>query len=163
VVAARVDEERRAGLERAPTVLVRGRQRPVLAQERRERGQPHRQVVSELVERTLGAEVGVEGVGEGEGVDDQGAAGVVSDQQHRPLGRDPLQAAHLGAEVDVGRQPVGRKRGADELGIARRQRVVVALAAQIGHRRTGGRPRRPQLVGGQLQAASRGAPQRAAN
>ena len=104
VVAAGVDQQRGAGVERLVGVLRRGRHRAVLAQEA-QAGHRQHQVVGELVEAPLDAEVGVEGQREHAGVGRQVAAGVVAHQQHRPLGRDALEAAHLGPEPEAGQQP----------------------------------------------------------
>src|SRR5947209_18730843 len=58
----------------------------------------------------LGPEMVVERLGEDERIGDQRAAGMVSDEQARPLGRDVLKAAHFGAVVDPRRQAQRRQR-----------------------------------------------------
>ena len=74
--------------------------------------------MGQLVEAPLDAEVGVEGEREHAGVGREVAAGVVAHQQHRALGRDALEAAHLAAEPEAGEQPQAGQRLADVVGIA---------------------------------------------
>ena len=123
VVAARIDEQRGAARERAPHVLRRGRHRPV----RREHGPDARhlehEVVRELEERALGAEVVVERLREDERVGDERAARVVADEQHRPARRDVLQPAHIGAEPDVRHDAQRGERARDVLGVTQLERV----------------------------------------
>ena len=80
----------------------------------------HRQdeVVGELVEGPLDAEVGVEGEREHDRVRRHVAAGVVADEQHRPLVGDVAQAADLAAVPEAGEQPHQRQVLADVVGVA---------------------------------------------
>ena len=116
-VAARVDEHRRAGLERLARVLVRGADGPVAAQDRTDGGGED-EVVGELVEGPLDAEVGAEGEREDDRVGRQVAAGVVADQQHRAALGDVLQVADLAPEPERRDQPVERQVLADVVGVA---------------------------------------------
>ena len=88
VVAARVDEQRGAAVQRGAHVVRVGGHRAEAAQARAHAGHLEDEVVGELVEAPLGAEVVVEVLGEDERVGDQRAAGVVADEQHRLVGRD---------------------------------------------------------------------------
>ena len=84
--------------------------------------------MGELVEGALDAEVGAEGEREDRGVGRQVAAGVVADEQDRPLLGDVPQASDLAAEPEAGEQP-DLDEVYDEI-IARMQRVLDALAAE---------------------------------
>ena len=118
MIAAGIHQQRGVALQRLRHVLRRCRHRPVALDQRSgARGLEH-EIVGELVKDPLRAEVVVEGLGEDERVGDQDAAGVVADQQHRPLGRDVVQPAHLGPEVEVRHQPPRRQGALDVLGIA---------------------------------------------
>ena len=81
-------------------------------------GHREHEVVGELVEGALDAEVGVEGEREDDRVGRQVAAGVVADQQHGPRVGDVAQPAYLAAEPEAGQQPHQRETLADEVGIA---------------------------------------------
>ena len=152
VVAARVDEQRRAAVERLLGVLGRGRHRAVLAQAP-EAGHGEHEVVGELVEAPLHPEVGAEGEREDVRVRREVAAGVVPHQQHRPLLRDVLQAAHLGPEVEAREHPEAGERLADVVGVAlvevgARHAALGLLghrgdqpAGHLGERRRRARPR----------------------
>ena len=116
-VAARVDEHGGAALQRQPRVLGRGGDAAGLAQIPGQR-QRQDEVVDQRVEPPLDAEVGGEGEREDHRVRGDVAARVVADQQHRPLGRDPLQPAHVGAEVEGGEHPEPRQLLAQVVGVA---------------------------------------------
>src|SRR5947209_18061324 len=90
------------------------------------------------MEAPPGPEMRVEGVGEGEGVDDVEAARVVSHGEHRSLRRDSLESTHLGAEVDIHDLAVEGKRFPNELLIARAEQVVGVSAKQVPGRGRGG-------------------------
>ena len=135
VVAARVDEQRRATFERAAHVVRVGGHGSVAHERAPDAGHLEDEVVRELVEAALGPEVVVERLREDEGVGDQRPAGVVADQQHGLVGGDVLQALDVAAVVDVRQRPQRRERRLDVLGVARVQRVdaverVVAEHAQ---------------------------------
>jgi len=130
VVAARVDEQGRTGVEGSPRRFVGRGQRAVLAQEAAT-GHFERQVVGELVKGPFGPEVLVEGVAEGERVHDQRAARVVSHEQHRPLGRDVLETSDLGPEVDAGQGAECRQGGPDEVRVALGERIVGVGAGEV--------------------------------
>ena len=70
------------------------------------------------MEAPLDAEVGGEGEREDSGVGRHVAARVVADQQHRALGGDVLEPAHVGAEVDAGEHPEAGQVLADVVGVA---------------------------------------------
>ncbi len=162
VVAARVDEQRGAGVERLVGVLGRGGDRAVLAQEAEARHGEH-EVVGELVEAPLDAEVGVEGEREHAGVGREVAAGVVAHHQHRALGRDALEAAHLAAEPEAREQPQAGQRLADvvgialvEVGLGHAQLRLAGDGAEGAADQRGGARRREREVGG-AQAEHRAA------
>jgi hypothetical protein len=69
--------------------------------------------VGQLVERPLDAEVRGERQRENEGVRREVAAAVIADQQHRPVGGNPLETAHVGPEVERRQQPQPRQLLAD--------------------------------------------------
>ncbi len=117
VVAARVDEQRRARAERLVGVLRVGSDGAVLAQEA-EAGHRQHQVVRELVEAALDPEVGGEREREHAGVGREVAARVVAHEEHRARGGDPVEVAHLGAEPDAREQPQAGQRLADVVGVA---------------------------------------------
>jgi hypothetical protein len=117
VVAARVDEHGGPRAQRLLGVGRRGGHRAELAQEAQARHGEH-EVVGELVEAPLDAEVGAEGGGEDRGVRGEVAARVVADEQHRALFRDVAQAADLAAEPEAREQPHARKGLADVVGVA---------------------------------------------
>jgi hypothetical protein len=150
VVATGVDEHRSARAQRLLGVGRRGGHGAELAQE----AQPgHRQheVVGELVEAPLDAEVRAEGEGEDRGVGRQVAAGVVAHEQHRPLLGDVAQAANLAAEVEARKQPQARQRLADVVGIA---------LVEVGRRHAAhdlGRERPGQALGERAARARLGA------
>ena len=117
VVTAGIDEQRRPRLERFAGVAGRRRDGPELAQgaERRHR---ENQIVCELVERALDAEVGIEREREDDRVGRHVATGMVADEQHRPGVGDVPESANLAAEPDAGDQPHQRQPLADEVRIA---------------------------------------------
>ena len=108
VVAARIDEQRRPGVERLAGVLRRGGDRPELPQLAEPR---HRQdeVVRELEERTLDAEVGVEREREHDRVRRHVAAGVIADEQHGSGLRDVAEPADLAPVPQAGGEPQHRQ------------------------------------------------------
>ena len=81
-------------------------------------GHREHEVVGELVEGALDAEVGREGEREDDRVRREVAAGVVADQQHAALLGDVAQPAHLAAEVQRAQQPQARQALADVVRVA---------------------------------------------
>ena len=98
VIAARIVQHGGAALEREPSVFLIGGHRAELAKPAQRRV-PNDEVVRELVERPLHAEVGAEGQREHERVRWNIATAVIADQQNRALGGDPVEPADVGAEV----------------------------------------------------------------
>ena len=118
VVAARVDQQRRAGARAPASAFVGvGRHRAVLAQEA-EPGHGQHQVVGQLVEAALDPEVGAEGERE------DAVSGVMLPPEWLPTSStgpslgDVLQAAHVGPEVQAREQPQAGQRLADVVRVA---------------------------------------------
>ncbi len=88
-----------------------------LAQHSEARCEQH-EVVGELMEAALDAEVGREREREDEGVRRHVAARMVTHEQHRARRRDPLEVAYLGPEVDAGEQPEPGELITDVVGVA---------------------------------------------
>jgi hypothetical protein len=76
------------------------------------------EVVRELVEVTCRTEVLVERRREHERVRDQRSARVVADEQYRTVRRDVLEAAHLGAVIQLRVCLHARQRAPDVIGVA---------------------------------------------
>jgi hypothetical protein len=74
--------------------------------------------VSELIEAPLRTEVVIERLREHERVGDQRPPGVVTDQQHRSLGGNVVQALDIRAEVEVGPQTESRQSPFDVMRIS---------------------------------------------
>ena len=129
VVAARVHQQRRTGVERQLGVFVVGGDGAELAQ-RSQSWHRHDEVVRELVERPLDAEVRAEREREHEGVGREIAAAVVADEQNRPVGRNPFEAADVGTEIQRRQQPQAGKLLADVVGVAL---IEVCLGNAGGH------------------------------
>ena len=100
---------RRCPARRRSTPNLRRKPRP---------GHRHDEVVGERVERALDAEVRAEREREDAAVDGEVAAGVVADQQDRPLLGDVAQPADLAAEVQARQQPQRGQALADVVGVA---------------------------------------------
>ena len=130
VVAARIDEQRGAARERVAHVFWRGGHRPVRREHGPDAGHLEHEVVRELEELAVRAEVVRERLREDERVGDQGAARVVADEQHRPAWRDVLQPAHIGAEPDVRHDAQRGQRARDVLGVTQLERVRGRLPAR---------------------------------
>ena len=91
---------------------------PYLRRHRARPGHGEHEVVRELVEAPLDAEVGAEREREDVRVGREVAARVVADQQHRALLGDVLEAANVGAEVEAREHPEAGQRLADVVGVA---------------------------------------------
>ena len=87
-----------------------------LAQPAQWRRRDH-QVVRQLVERPLDAEIRAKGQREHERVGRHVAAAVVADQQHRAFGGNPVQARDIGPEIQRRQQPRSWQLVADIVGI----------------------------------------------
>ena len=139
-VAAGIDEHRGIALAaRARAFSGEAATQPTL---REVEGQRQRQdeVVDQRMEPPLDPEVGREGEREDHRVRGDVAARVVADQQHRPLRGDPLQSAHVGAEVEGGEHPEAGQLLADVVGVA---------IVEVGSRDPGGDQVLDAVGGGQ--------------
>jgi serine/threonine-protein kinase len=84
--------------------------------------------VGELVERPLHPEIRTERQREHESVGWYVAAAVIADQQHRALGGNPVQAPHVGPEIQRRQQPCAGQLLADVVGVA----LVQAPSDDVG-------------------------------
>ena len=148
----------RARGKRALGVLRRGGHRPVLAQEA-QAGHREDQVVGELVEGALDAEVGAEGEREDGRVRGQVAAGVVAHQEHGAGLGNVAEPPDLAAEPQAGQQPEPRQALADVVGIALVEvgagYARLDLLAHAGHEPGGEAARRLVVARGAMAVVAR--------
>ena len=109
---------RRRARARRPHVLRRGRHRSVRREYGPQPGDLEDEIVGELVELTVGAEVVIERLREHERVDDERPAGSGCRQAAPARERAHCPSANLGAEIEVGHRAQRRQRASDVVGVA---------------------------------------------
>ena len=117
-VAAGVDEDGGARMQRHLGVGMGRLDRAVLLEERPDPREGHHQLVGQLVEAAFDAEVAAEGQGEDDAVGAGVAARVVADEEHGPLVGNVVEPSDLGPVPQGGEEPGQRQGVPDVVGVA---------------------------------------------
>ena len=132
VVAARVDEERRIAAKRRRHVRGRGGNGAVAFEQRAQSGHLEHEIVGELMETTVSAEVVVEVLAEHERVGDQRAPEWLPTSSTGPSFGMCSRPRTSDRKYSWGGEPHGGERALDVQRVAERERVALATVGDRG-------------------------------